>query len=196
MLRLARDPCVLARRDVHSFRRLAQPRDRLGEQRQQLRVGLFRRLARCETEQHGAYAEQRGEIGRIELAHPRTVARHDLDEAAALEQPERLAHRTTAHGIGLGEFFFLESGARRVVAIHDAMAEMVGDLLRQGQRADRRRALGGRRRDSRRAARTRSGARISLVGRLIVQCPLPMSAFWERFVVEFISYASRKIVNK
>src|SRR6185436_14936378 len=77
------------------------------------------------------------EVGRIEGAHARPVARDDLDEAAPLEDAERLAHGPAADRVGLGELLLLEAAARPIVAVHDAMAEMVGDLLRQGQRADR-----------------------------------------------------------
>ena len=65
------------------------------------------------------------------------MAWHDLDEAAALEQAESLADRPAAHVIELGEFLFLETAARHQLAGHDAMAEVVGDLLRQCQRANR-----------------------------------------------------------
>jgi hypothetical protein len=150
VLGLAGEHGMLARADVHRLGGAAEARDLVGELADQLRRaplgGPLSSLARRQAEQDGAHAEQRGEVGRIESAHARTVARDDLDEATPLQDAERLAHRPPADRVGLGELLLLEPAARPIVTIHDAMAEMVGDLLRQGQRADRRsgRLLGRR----------------------------------------------------
>src|SRR6185295_4776623 len=138
VLGVAGDQGMVARADVHRLGGPAEARDLDGEQADQLRGASLGRLPRRQAEQHGAYAEQRGEVGRIEGADARAVARDDLDEAAPLEDAERLAHGPAADGIGLGELLFLEAAAGRAFALHDAMAEVVGDLLRQRQRTDRR----------------------------------------------------------